>query len=177
MGYNGMEGSMNGSSAHDSDHAKRLSALDKERVGVVAMGSRRELATRAKELVAVAADTVRAEICEPEYVKEFVATLKHGASRGVMDRTCLNIVSQIYKLLGEERKLTVEFIHSLGVQSEAELRTYIERGRSVEGVGPHDGAERCAAYLEAYLRAFPEQRETLVKRMGGLVAVGSAERV
>jgi hypothetical protein len=44
-------------------------------------------------------------------------------------------------------------------------------------VGPHDGAERCVAYLEAYVSAYPEQRGEIVRRLGGLVAVGSAERV
>ena len=48
---------------------------------------------------------------------------------------------------------------------------WIHAAKSVEGAGPHDGAERCVAYLEAYLNVYPEQRAAAVKRLGGLVPV------
>jgi hypothetical protein len=75
------------------------------------------------------------------------------------------------KLIGEERRVIVEFVNRLGARSEDDLRRYVETARSVEGVGPHEGAERCVAYLEAYFNAFPEQRHAAIKRLGGAVPV------
>ena len=60
----------------------------------------------------------------------------------------------------------------LTAESEKELRAYVESAKSVEGAGPHDGASRCTDYLEAYLNLYPEQRASVVKRLGGLVPIG-----
>lgn len=138
---------------------------------VVALGKRKELAAHIRELVNSHADEVRGGLATSETARAYVDTIKWGVAQRPPDRTCLNQYAAIMKLVGEERRITVEFIHSLGVQSEAELRTYIDRAKSVEGVGPHDGAERCVAYLEAYFNAYPEQRSAAVKRLGGYVPV------
>ena len=133
------------------------------------VGDRQALTARARALVEVAGDTVRTELCAPEVVKEFCDTIRFGTSKSVMDRTCLNIQAQVYKLLGEERKLVVEFCHSLGVSTEAELRSYVDAARSVEGATEHDTAERVTAFLETYLSRNPQMRVALVKRLGGQV--------
>jgi hypothetical protein len=73
------------------------------------------------------------------------------------------------KLMGEERRIVIEFVTGLGVRDEADLRRMVDMAKSVEGVGPHDGAERCVSYLEAYFNAFPDQRPSALKRMGGYV--------
>ena len=134
-------------------------------------GRKQALAKRATELVAVAGDLVREEICDPAFVKEFCSTLKYGASREVMDRTCINAVLHITKLLGEERNITVEFIHRIGATSEQQLRDYVEAAKSVEEASLHDSAERCIAFLELFFNQHPELRGAAVKRLGGYVPV------
>ena len=134
-------------------------------------GGRRALVATAEELVERAGDMVRAEICEPGFVKEFCSTLKYGASRECMDRTCINAVLHITKLLGEERNITVEFIHRIGASSEEQLKGYVEAAKSVEGASLHDSAERCVAFLELFFNAHPELRSAAVKRLGGYVPV------
>ena len=138
-------------------------------IGTRPVGARRDLTERARALVAVAGDTVREELCQPNVVKEFCDTIRYGSSREVMDRTCLNIQAQVYRLLGEERKLVVEFCHSLGVSTEQELRAYVDAARSVEGASEHDTAERVTAYLEKYLDRNPQMRVAIVRRLGGQV--------
>ena len=138
---------------------------------VVPMGKRQELAAHIRALVAAHGDAIREQLATPEVAKEYCDTIRWGVTQRPPDRTCLNQYASIMKLVGEERRITVEFIHSLGVQSEEELKRYVDAAKSVEGAGPHDGAERCVAYLEAYLNAFPESRGTFVRRLGGLVPV------
>jgi len=148
---------------------ERRRALSEARgvVGTRFMGARKELTAQVREMVAVAADTVREEMSEPSFVREFCATLKYGASKAVMDRTCINATLQILKLVGEERRITVEFIHSLGASSEEQLKGYVEAAKSVEGASLHDSAERCIAFLEAYFNANPQMRRAGIKRLGG----------
>ena len=150
---------------------ERRRALSEARgvVGMRAMGARRELTAQVREMVAVAADTVREEMSEPGFVREFCETLKYGSSREVMDRTCINATLQILKLVGEERRITVEFIHSLGASSEEQLKSYVEAAKSVEGASLHDSAERCLSFLEVYFNAHPQTRVAGVKRLGGQV--------
>ena len=137
--------------------------------GEVATGQRQEMAAQVREMVAAAGDTVREGMCEPGFVRDYVKMLKRGALE--RDRTCVNIVSQVMKLVGEERRITVEFIHSLGASSEQQLRTYVEAAKSVEGASLDDSAERCVAFLEVYFNANPELRGAAVKRLGGYVPV------
>lgn len=140
-------------------------------VGTRLMGNRKALVATAEELVVRAGDMVREEICDPVFVREFCQTLKFGASRECMDRTCINAVLHITKLLGEERNITVEFIHRIGASSEEQLRGYVESAKSVEGATLHDSAERCVAFLELFFNAHPETRGAAVKRLGGYVPV------
>ena len=138
-------------------------------IGTRPVGDRKALSARAREMVAIAGDTVREEMCAPEFVKEFCDMLKFGVSKGVMDRTCIGIVRDIYKLVGQEQRIVVEFCHSMGVTTEAELRSYVDAARSVEGATEHDTAERVTAFLETYLNRNPQMRVALVKRLGGQV--------
>ena len=59
-------------------------------VGARLYGNRQALVATGEELVARAGDMVREEICDPGFVREFCQTLKYGASRECMDRTCIN---------------------------------------------------------------------------------------
>lgn len=136
---------------------------------VVPLGQRREYTARVRALVAQAGDSAREAFADPAIVAAYVKAIHDGIM--VRDRTALNLYSQVMKLIGEERRITVEFIHSLGASSEEELKRYVDAAKSVEGAGPHDGAERCVAYLEAYLNAFPEGRGAFVRRLGGYVPV------
>ena len=142
-----------------------------QRVDTVAYGSRAKQAAMVKAMVAQAGDLVREELARPEVVRDFCSSLREGIKPGVRSRTEMNLYAQVMKLVGEERRITVEFMHSFGVSSEEELRRYVEAAKSVEGVGPHDGAERCIAYLEAYLNVYPDQRGASVKRLGGYVPI------
>jgi hypothetical protein len=137
---------------------------------VVPVGDRREFTQQVRDLVAVAGDKVREGLADEGTVKDYVKTIKLGI-RDPRNKTCLHLYAQVMKLIGEERRVIVEFVNRLGARSEDDLRRYVETARSVEGVGPHEGAERCVAYLEAYFNAFPEQRHAAIKRLGGAVPV------
>lgn len=139
-------------------------------------GGRVALAATARELVDRSADEMREWfVSDTPFRQQFVQTLKAGALD--RDRTCLNIVSQIYKLVGEERRLVIEFVHSLGASSEEELRRMVEAVKAAEGADVLDGVERAAAYLEAALTIHPEHRQAVVLRLGGIVPVPGSERV
>lgn len=136
------------------------------------VGERQAFVGRAKDLMAVAGDEIREALAgDRGYALEFLDTLKYGASRGVMDRTCIGIMARLYKLTGEEKQLIVELVHRLGASSEDQLRGYVSSAKSVEGASADDAAERCAAFLVLYFDVHPEQRAPLVRRMGGYVPV------
>ena len=138
---------------------------------ITPVGARAKFSARVRELVEMDKAEVTEHLASGGRAKEFVDAILWGVNQRPPDRTCLNLRAQIMKNVGEERRITVEFIHSLGAGSEAELRRYVEAARSVEGAGPHDGAERCVAYLAAYFDAFPEHRAPAVQRLGGYVPV------
>jgi len=136
-------------------------------------GGRVALAETAKGLVERAGDRMRQSFAEDDqFISDFVATLKAGALD--RDRTCVNTVARIYRLVDEERKLVVEFVHSLGASSEEELRRMVEAVKAAEGADVLDGVERAAAYLEAALTIHPEHRDAVVRRLGGMVPVPEA---
>jgi len=158
----------------DAYLAKRMAGRPAE--GLMPRGGRIALAQTAKELVERAGDEMREWfVSDTPFRQKFVETLKQGAIE--RDRTCLNIVSQIYKLVGEERRLVVEFVHSLGAKSEEELRRMVEAVKAAEGADVLDGVERAAAYLEAALTIHPEHRQAVVLRLGGVVPIPGSERV
>ena len=133
------------------------------------VGKRQQYTAMVRQLVAEAGDLVRSELAQPEVARSWCESLKVGIA--ARDRTAMNLYPQVMKLVGEERRVVVEFVQGLGVRNEDELRSLLSMAKSVEGVGPHDGAERCVAYLEAYFNAFPEQRPPALKRLGGYVPV------
>jgi len=138
---------------------------------VIPFGSRKELAAQIRALVAAHGEEIRAGLATPEVARDYIDVIKWGMKQRPPDRTCLNQYALVMKLVGEETRITVEFISSLGARSEDELRRYVEAAKSVEGVGPHEGAERCVAYLEAYFNMNPDQRPAAIRRMGGHVPV------
>ena len=158
----------------DAYMARRMAGRPAE--GLMPRGGRVALAQTAKELVERAGDEMRADFAgDDEFRKQYVASIKQGALD--LDRTCVKIVSQIYKLVGEERKLVVEFVHSLGAKSEDELRRMVEAVKAAEGADVLDGVERATAYLEAALTIHPEHRTAVVLRLGGVVPIPGSERV
>lgn len=140
-----------------------------KRTGGVVSGRRAELRRRANALVETAGDTIRAELARDDVARTYARVIREGVAD--RDRTCIIAYGQIMKLLGAEKMLVVNFVNGLGVNSETELRRMLDVAKSVEGIGPHDGAERCVAYLEAYFNAFPEQRGAALRRLGGYVPV------
>lgn len=137
---------------------------------VVPVGDKLDFTRQVRDLVATAGDKVREGLADDSTVKDYVKAIKLGI-RDPRNKTCLNLYAQVMRLIGEERRIIVEFVNRLGARSEDDLRRYVETAKSVEGVGPHDGAERCVSYLEAYFNAFPEQRSAAIRRLGGHVPV------
>jgi hypothetical protein len=140
------------------------------RDGTVITGRRKEFHELASRLVDENADLIRQELSTPDVRKLFLDALKAGLVR--RERHCINEYSRIMRLAGEEYRVVMEFAVQFGASSPDHLRKMVDMAKSVEGVGPHDGAERCASYLEAYLNAFPEQRQAVIRRLGGYVPVG-----
>ena len=148
----------------DADHERRLAVELADRRGSVPMGARKEFSAAVRELVQQAGDEARGELARPENVAAYVTSLMDGVR--VRDRTCMNLYAQTMKHVGEERRITVEFIHSLGARSEDELKRYVEAAKSVEGANPRDGAVRCAEFLRSYFDVNPQDRDQLAKLMG-----------
>lgn len=145
--------------------------------GTTLYGNRRKFVKSAEGLVAIAGDQIRAEICNPEFIKEFCETLKFGASRQVLDKTCIKAVLLITNLLGEQQNIVIQFLQNAGVAGEGQFRQMVEQSRAVEGVDEHETAESCTLFLEGYLAMNPGMREGLIRRLGGLVAVPDSVRV
>lgn len=133
------------------------------------VGARREFTNRVRALVETAGNQALEALAAPDAVSEYVDAIRAGVR--ARDRTALHIYAKQMKMIDQDKTITLEFYHRFGVKGEDELKRYVDAARSVEGAGPHDGAERCVAYLEAYLNAFPEQRGPAVKRLGGYVPV------
>lgn len=159
-------------SSEEFRRVRGASLARKGEVGVRLMGGRKDFVKQADSLLAAAGATIKADLAkDKDYAREFLSTLKWGASREVMDRTCINVMARLYKLTGEENQLTIELVHRLGASSEEQLAQYVQSAKSVEGASLHDSAERCVAFLEAYLNVHPEQRQAAVRRLGGYVPV------
>lgn len=145
--------------------------LDLERAHERPLGGRDAFSRMALALVEQAGDEIRTQLAAPGVVSDFVTAIHSGLK--VRDRTCLNLYPKLLKMVDAEQRLVFEVWNMLGVKDAGEARAKIEMARSVEGMGPHDGADRCVAYLEAYLGAFPDKRSAIVRRLGGLVSVMS----
>lgn len=145
-----------------------------DRTNKMIYGRRLEFASAVDKKVSEAGDLVRSILADGETPAEVARVIVRGAKRG--DRSCLNHYTRLMKLAGEERKLTIEFLHSYGVRTEDELRRMVDTVRSAEDSNVVDGIERATAYLEAALRLEPHQRDLVVRRLGGLVPVPSQER-
>ena len=161
---------MDRASSRGMKEARRAISEQRGKVGTRLLGRRKDFVAKADALMDAAGAAIKADLAaDTGYAKEFLSTLKYGASRECMDRTCIGIMARLYKLAGEENKLTIELVHRMGASSEEQLRQYVEAAKSVEGASLHDSAERCVAFLEQYLNAHPQMRVQAVKRLGGQV--------
>lgn len=147
--------------------------LDLERAHERPLGGRDAFSRMALTLVEQAGDEIRTSLAAPEVVSDFVTAIHSGLK--VRDRTCLNLYPRLLKMVDDEKKLIIEIWDSLGVKDAGEARAKIAMAQSVEGMGPHDGADRCLEYLSAYLSAYPDRRHAIVKRLGGVTEVTSAD--
>lgn len=147
--------------------ALRARTEAKDRVATRLMGGRKDFVARARQMVEVAKATVQQEMASPESVRDLCETINFGASKSIMDRTCIRLKAEILKLVGEERTLVVEFIHSMGAKSEDELRRMVETVKSAEGVDDLTVIERCCTALEAYLPLHEGHRAMIIRRLGG----------
>lgn len=147
--------------------------LDVDREHSRPMAGRDSFSRMALSLVEAAGDEIRVKLAAPEMVSDFVTAIHSGLK--VRDRTCLNLYPRLLKMVDDEKKLIVEVWANLGVRDAEEARAKIAMAQSVEGMGPHDGADRCVEYLGAYLSAFPKQRDSVVRRLGGVTEVTSAD--
>lgn len=158
------------------ERAARVAKRQEWATSVGVRGSRKAAAARAMALVAQAGDYVRSRIAgDADFIRSYVDMLKYGASREVMDRTCINIVNAILKLQGEERKLVVEFVNSIGVQDEAELRRIVDQYRGAEGADVVTAIERCTTFLEGALPMHEAHRAVVVRRLGGVLPYTGVE--
>lgn len=139
------------------------------RDGNLLNGTKQNFSAMAKVAVEMHRDVVLTTLATKENARKFCEVTVKGMEEG--KRTQYIAFKEMMKLVGEERKLVVEFVHSMGVQSEEDLRRYVEAAKSVEGAGPHEGADRCVNYLDAYCGVYPDQRAIIIKRLGGYIPV------
>lgn len=137
--------------------------------GSVVSGRKQDFSAMAKLAVEMHRDVVLTTLATKENARKFCEVTIKGMEEG--KRTQYIAFKDMMKLVGAERKLIIEFVQSMGVKSEDDLRRYVEAARSVEGAGPHDGADRCVNYLDAYCGVYPDQRALIIKRLGGYIPV------
>lgn len=154
---------------------RRAASEARGAIGTRLMGGRKDLVKRARELVEVARATVEAEMASPESVRDFCEAINYGATKEVMDRTCLNLKAQILRLVSQERVLLVEYVRQLGASSEDEARKAVEAYRSADGADLVTAIERCVAFLEGALPMHEEHRGMVVRRLGGYLPVAMDE--
>lgn len=133
-------------------------------------GDRREFAALANALVEDARTGVLAEMADPTMQARFLVALETGLKS--KDRTAMNIYVKALKVVQNTARIELEFIRRLGARDEEELRRYYSAGKSVEGADAHETANTCTTFLERYCDMFPDQRETVIRRLGGYVPVG-----
>ena len=129
------------------------------------VGARKAYTAQVRALVETNGAMVREGLASQGVVDDYISAIHRGIKAG--DRTAMNLYAQIMKLVGEERRITVEFINSMGAKDENELRRYVEIAKSGEGASIHDSAERCISFLELYFNAYPAARDTGIRRLGG----------
>jgi len=136
---------------------------------VVPFGARNQFTARVRELVDAAGDQTAEELAAPENVKRWVSSLMKGVD--VRDRTCMNLYAKVLRMVDNGEELLANVLRRLGEADEAKAAAYIAAAKSVEGAGPHEAAERCEAYLEAYYSMNEERRPAGIRRLGGYVPV------
>ena len=147
--------------------------LDKDVEHARPLGARNAFSRMALALVEAAGDEIRTTIAGPEYKQAFCTSVLAGLRVG--DRTVMNMYPRLLKMVDEEKQLIIALWDNLGVSGHDEARRKIEMAQSVEGMGPHDGADRCLEYLSAYLSAYPDRRHAIVRRLGGVTEVLSSD--
>ena len=136
------------------------------------VGRRMELAKTARGLLDEARDDMRTDFAQDvDFRKRFVQMLKDSALAG--DRTSKNIVAEIYKLVGEERTLVVEFMSRHGLTSEEELRRILSEYKSAGEADTLTAIERMTTALEALLPMHEAHRGAIIRRLGGYLPVES----
>ena len=138
-------------------------------VSDVPVGRRKAYADKVRALTEVAGAQVREQLATPDVVASFCGAIKDGIVE--RDRTALNLYAQVMKLVGEERKLIVEFVHSMGAKSEDELRRMFMSAKQAEGADIVTAIERCTAFLEGALPMHEQHRQVVIRRLGGYLPV------
>ena len=153
----------------DSDHARRLALADPDRRGSVPMGLRKDFTAQVTELVALRGDELREAFSAEESVRAYYDAIMAGVR--ARDRTCIIQYGKVMKLVDNEVRVLHEFVARTGAKSEAELIRGFQTAKGVEDLSPHEGAEKCVTWLEMYFNAYPDQRPSALKRLGGYVPV------
>lgn len=142
------------------------------RVGEVAVGARREITARARSLVERARGQVETLVAgDEQFVIDFVSMLKAGAKE--RDRTCVQAILMILKLVGQENTLVIEWVKRTGASTEDELRRIVEAYKSAGEADTLTAIERMTTALEAMLPLHEEHRGMVVRRLGGYLPVMS----
>lgn len=133
----------------------------------IAFGSRREFATRMRQLVETDRERVTTKLATENAAEEFVDAILWGVRQRPPDRTCMNLRSQIMKSIDETQRVVHEFWLKVGAKSETDAAQKIALANSVADADPDSTAEACAAYLEKYKDLKPERMAPIIKRLGG----------
>jgi hypothetical protein len=124
-----------------------------------------------RELVEHHKGEVLSGLMTDEVRQDFIAAIKRGVKAN--SRTEMIQYAQLTKLVDQEHRLVVEFVHSLGVAGEAELRRMVEAVKGAEGADLLTSVERSVTFLEAALPMLEEHRAMVIKRLGGYLPVTS----
>lgn len=134
-------------------------------------GARDAFARAVHGLVAAHKEAVVADLTTPENTRAWLETLMAGVR--AKDRTCVNLYAKVTGLAEVQDALVAEFLARVGAATLDHVEEKLQRIQDAATLTAEQRAAACAEYLELFLNKYPEQRQQIVRRLGGMVEVRS----
>ena len=134
-------------------------------------GARDGFSRQVQALVAAHKEAVVADLTQPENTRAWLETLMAGVR--AKDRTCVNLYAKVTGLAEVQDALVQEFLARVGAATLDAVEEKLQRIQDAATLSAEQRAAACADYLELFLNKYPEQRQQIVRRLGGQVEVRS----
>lgn len=134
-------------------------------------GARDAFSRQVQNIVAAHKEAVVADLTQPENTRDWLDTLMAGVR--AKDRTCINLYAKVTGLAEVQDALVQEFLARVGAVTLDAVEEKLQRIQDAATLTAEQRAAACAEYLELFLNKYPEQRQQIVRRLGGMVEVKS----